>query len=133
MRNVPPITNMVVTHTKKRKREATTMNIIMGMKLAQMIILMVMNIKKPKSQAMITNINTDMNTRKKKEESHDHEHKHEHGHKHGHAHKEEEDVPAWKKKALEEGATDPMAAPFGGSWNVESSLSASDKKDKMEE
>lgn len=44
--------------------------------------------------------------------------------------KESEDMPAWKKKAMEIG-DDPMAAPFGGNWNAESSLSA--KKDKMEE
>ena len=53
---------------------------------------------------------------------------HDHGHKHGH--EKADDMPAWKKKALESGA-DPMAAPFGGDWKTESSLSAA--KDKMEE
>ena len=32
-----------------------------------------------------------------------------------------------------EGGGDPMAAPFGGTWNTESSLSASDCVKKMEE
>lgn len=55
---------------------------------------------------------------------------HDHGHKHGHDKAEE--MPAWKKKALKSGAgSDPMAAPFGGDWKTEASLSAS--KDKMEE
>ena len=36
-------------------------------------------------------------------------------------------MPAWKKKALESGAADPTAAPFGGDWKGEASLSASDK------
>ena len=80
---------------------------------------------------------------------HDHDHKHEHehkpkndhdhgcdhdhddGHKHDHDHKKEDDIPAWKKAALESGKSDPMAAPFGGSWNTEASLNASD--DKMKE
>mmetsp|Transcript_14630 Transcript_14630/g.31536 ORF Transcript_14630/g.31536 Transcript_14630/m.31536 type:complete len:185 (-) Transcript_14630:1461-2015(-) len=81
---------------------------------------------------------------------HEHEHEHEHGHKHedkhdhhdhshGHGHdhsdkKEDEDIPAWKKKAMESSNDDPMAAPFGGSWNMESSVDATaDKKPKMEE
>jgi len=39
-------------------------------------------------------------------------------------------VPEWKKKALAMGdKLDPNAAPFGGSWNMESSLSATEKKD----
>jgi hypothetical protein len=54
------------------------------------------------------------------------EHKHEH--EHAHDHKKEEDIPAWKKKALESGSDDPMAAPFGGSWNMEASVDAT--KDK---
>jgi hypothetical protein len=54
--------------------------------------------------------------------SHDQEHKHEH---------DDDDIPAWKKKALEAGAGDPMAAPFGGNWNSESMVDA--QKDKMEE
>jgi len=65
------------------------------------------------------------------EHKHEHqEHSHEHGHKHAHEETEEE-MPAWKKKALESGATDPMAAPFGGDWNKESNISAKDSK--MEE
>ena len=39
---------------------------------------------------------------------HDHDHK-----------KKEEEIPAWKKRALESGG-DASAAPFGGSWNTES-------------
>ena len=69
--------------------------------------------------------------------SHDHHHhaekekEHHHGHGHDHAAKEkDEEIPAWKKQALEAG-DDPMAAPFGGTWNAESSLSAKDHK--MEE
>ena len=54
-------------------------------------------------------------------------HDHEHSHK-----KEEEDMPAWKKKAMEMG-DDPMAAPFGGSWNTESKTSASAESEKMQE
>ncbi|KAL3795754.1 hypothetical protein HJC23_008241 [Cyclotella cryptica] len=60
-----------------------------------------------------------------KKESDSHEH-HEHAHAHHHDHKKEDednDMPAWKKQALESGA-DAMAAPFGGSWNTESSLDA---------
>ena len=64
------------------------------------------------------------------DEGHSHEHKHEHGHEHGHEHEhdhnhhneeEEEAVPAWKKIAMD---ADPNAAPFGGSWNTESSMAA---------
>jgi suppressor of tumorigenicity protein 13 len=72
--------------------------------------------------------------------AHDHEscedttcgggHNHEHGHGHGHSHKhqeEGEDIPAWKKKAMD---ADPNAAPFGGSWGAEASVDATaDKKD----
>ncbi|KAL7538513.1 hypothetical protein ACHAXR_008600 [Thalassiosira sp. AJA248-18] len=55
---------------------------------------------------------------------HEHEHKHEHGHSHGHEHKTEEDnIPAWKKRAMESGG-DGSAAPFGGSWGAESSMDA---------
>ena len=71
-------------------------------------------------------------------EVHGHDHSHAENHDHGHSHKEphhshehshaEDDMPAWKKKALE---ADPMAAPFGGNWNTEASLSATD--DKMKE
>jgi len=46
---------------------------------------------------------------------------------HKHASKDEDkkdsSVPAWKKQAVE---GDPMAAPFGGSWNAESNVSAKD-------
>ena len=61
---------------------------------------------------------------------HGHGHKEEKGHDHGHKHEGEmdEDVPAWKKKALESGSDDPMAAPFGGSWNTESSMDAKSGK-----
>lgn len=41
-------------------------------------------------------------------------------------------MPAWKKKAMEMG-DDPMAAPFGGSWNTESKTSASAESEKMQE
>lgn len=34
-----------------------------------------------------------------------------------------EDMPAWKKRALEAGG-DASAAPFGGSWGAESSMDA---------
>ncbi|KAL7462317.1 hypothetical protein ACHAXS_002699 [Conticribra weissflogii] len=58
---------------------------------------------------------------------HTHEHKHEHEHDHGHGHdpkmEEGEKVPAWKRRALEKG-NDPNTAPFGGSWNTESSIDA---------
>ncbi|EED93782.1 predicted protein [Thalassiosira pseudonana CCMP1335] len=54
---------------------------------------------------------------------HEHEHKHEHAHQHHHDHKKDEEVPAWKKRAMEDG-NDPSAAPFGGSWNTESSMDA---------
>jgi hypothetical protein len=54
------------------------------------------------------------------------QHEHEHGqhksHEHEH-HEHKEEVPGWKKRALESGA-DPNAAPFGGSWATESSLDA---------
>jgi hypothetical protein len=78
--------------------------------------------------------------------SHDHEHKHEHqekkshdhehdhekkSHDHDHKHDHHDDMPAWKKKALEAGAADPTAAPFGGNWNTESMVDA--QKDKMKE
>ena len=39
---------------------------------------------------------------------------------------EDVEVPKWKKKALSENL-DPSAAPFGGNWNMESVVSASDK------
>jgi hypothetical protein len=82
---------------------------------------------------------------KEKKEEHDHgahdhsdKHKEEKSHDHGHSHdhgsskEEKKEIPAWKKRAMESGASDPTAAPFGGNWNMESSLSASGK-DKMEE
>ena len=34
-------------------------------------------------------------------------------------------MPAWKKRALEEGG-DATAAPFGGDWNTETKVSAMD-------
>ena len=54
---------------------------------------------------------------------HSHDHKGHEGetkaeHKHNH-----EEMPAWKKRALQGGA-DANAAPFGGSWNTESSMDA---------
>ena len=58
---------------------------------------------------------------------HDHGHGHEEkAHDHGHDHgkkKEDEEVPAWKKRALEEKA-DPNSAPFGGSWTTEMQVDA---------
>lgn len=70
------------------------------------------------------------------DDHHDHkEHHHEHAHEHKHAHDEkskEETIPAWKKLALESGAAaDPLAAPFGGDWKTETSVSATEAK--MEE
>jgi hypothetical protein len=62
---------------------------------------------------------------------HDHEHKPDHkqeaGHKHDHDHHHEDDIPAWKKKALETGNSDPTAAPFGGDWTTEASIAATDE------
>lgn len=76
-----------------------------------------------------------------------HEHSHEHTHDHNHNGEEDcshcneklttaEDVkdlpvPVWKQKALET-QTDSSIAPFGGSWNVEStaSVGTSEKGDK---
>ena len=85
-----------------------------------------------------TSTNTSM--RHEHEHEHEHEHKHDHhDHSHGHCHdhsdkKEDDDIPAWKKKAMESSNDDPMAAPFGGSWNMESSVDATaDKKPKMKE
>jgi hypothetical protein len=81
----------------------------------------------------------DHDTHKEKHHGHDHGHEPEqsehdvhehHGHSQEHAQTTNE-VPAWKKRALEAGASDPMAAPFGGSWTTEASLSATD--DKMKE
>ncbi|GMI25907.1 hypothetical protein TrCOL_g12470 [Triparma columacea] len=63
-----------------------------------------------------------------KDEGHDHGHGHKeegHDHGHGHGHKEEEEVPAWKKRALD---ADPNAAPFGGSWGDEMQVDATAKK-----
>lgn len=91
----------------------------------------------------------DSHGKEHKHEGH-HEHSHDHhahqnkGHKHDHHgnhdkeqhhshehHATEEDMPAWKKKAIESGASDPTVAPFGGNWNSETEISAKD--DKMEE
>jgi hypothetical protein len=70
---------------------------------------------------------------KEEEAKHDghhghHEHHGHHGHGHDH-HEKKDDVPEWKKKALEKG-NDPNAAPFGGSWNAESNISASDNMEE---
>lgn len=48
--------------------------------------------------------------------------------KDGHDHEmkdapKDDDMPAWKKRAME-GGGDASAAPFGGSWGAESSLDA---------
>jgi len=56
----------------------------------------------------------------------DHDHDQEHHaesttHSHDHAHDDNDDIPEWKKKAMD---ADPTAAPFGGSWNQETSTSA---------
>jgi hypothetical protein len=51
--------------------------------------------------------------------------KHEHGHEHPNEHKID-DVPAWKKNAMEEEG-DVTVAPFGGTWTTESNVSASGK------
>ena len=57
--------------------------------------------------------------------SHDHGAKEESGHDHGHGHEhKEEEVPAWKKRALD---ADPNAAPFGGSWGDEMQVDATKK------
>ena len=60
--------------------------------------------------------------------SHGHDHEngnqredHHHEHQHQHCDQKEDDIPEWKKKALN---ADPNAAPFGGSWNAESSVDA---------
>ena len=57
--------------------------------------------------------------KEKKVDEHNHEHEH-HEHKHSHAEeepkKDEEEIPAWKKQALEQGAGDPMSL----NWNVDS-------------
>lgn len=61
----------------------------------------------------------------------EHEHKEDaHEHKHGHDHDMKDEMPAWKKKALEAGNSDPSAAPFGGSWTTEASVSATDKMEE---
>jgi hypothetical protein len=63
-----------------------------------------------------------------KEEHHDHSHKEaeHHGHSHGHSHDEkEDDVPAWKKQAMD---ADPNAAPFGGNWGTEMQVDATGGK-----
>jgi hypothetical protein len=67
-----------------------------------------------------------------KEHDHEHhehkEHKHHEHHGHDHHHnKKKEEVPAWKKAAQESG-NDATAAPFGGSWNEESNVSAKGHK-----
>lgn len=54
--------------------------------------------------------------------SDEHDHKEHHEHEHGHDH--HDDIPAWKKAAL---GADPTAAPFGGNWQTESNVSATDE------
>lgn len=72
-------------------------------------------------------------SKKVEDSGHSHDHSHveppKHSHEHEHSHKDDDDMPAWKKKALE---ADPMAAPFGGNWTTEASLSATDDS-KMKE
>jgi hypothetical protein len=68
-----------------------------------------------------------------KEHSHHDHHTHHDHHHHENAKKEESaEMPAWKKKAMEQGATDPTAAPFGGSWTTEAQANAK-SDDKMQE
>ena len=77
-----------------------------------------------------------------KHDHHEHEHAHGHEHSHGHGgsctadhshdehahHHKDDDIPAWKKKAMD---SDPMAAPFGGSWNTEASVDATAPQEEM--
>jgi hypothetical protein len=65
-----------------------------------------------------------------KEQNHHHDHTHTEAMEHDHHDNDDDDAPAWKKAAL---SADPMAAPFGGTWNAESNISASDGTKKMEE
>ena len=62
-------------------------------------------------------------------QSDEHDHKEHHHHEHGHAEKTEhhDDIPAWKKVAL---SADPTAAPFGGNWQTESNISATEEMKK---
>jgi len=53
-----------------------------------------------------------------------------HAHSHG---EKKDDLPAWKKKALESGNDDPMPASFGGNWTAEASVDATKGNDKMQE
>lgn len=67
------------------------------------------------------------------EHSDEHDHKEHHHHEHGHGHAEKtdhehhDDIPAWKKAAL---SADPTAAPFGGNWQTESNISATEEMKK---
>ena len=66
-----------------------------------------------------------LDTKQHKHE-HNHEHKHDHNHFSHHDHEamdEEDNIPSWKRKAMET-SDDPNACPFGGSWKTESSLDA---------
>jgi len=64
---------------------------------------------------------------------HDHKEEHNHGHNHEHKHdRKDDDMPEWKQKAMAAGASDPSMAPFGGSWNSESSTSAEDESKPTE-
>lgn len=61
--------------------------------------------------------------------AHGHSHENHEAHNHGHAHdhkEKEDDIPEWKKKAMN---ADPDTAPFGGSWNAESSVDATNDPD----
>jgi len=79
------------------------------------------------------------------DQKHNHEHNHDHGHSHDHGEDcetcgpkltsaedvEDVEIPAWKKLALEkENNDDTSAAPFGMSWNTESTTSATDASSK---
>ena len=63
----------------------------------------------------------------------DHDHGHEHHvadetpHSHDHSH--DDNIPEWKKKAMD---SDPTAAPFGGSWNAETEVNASEETEETE-
>lgn len=57
----------------------------------------------------------------------DHDHGHEHhaaeeSHSHDHGH--DDDIPEWKKKAMD---SDPSSAPFGGSWNAGAEVNVSEE------
>jgi len=41
------------------------------------------------------------------------------------------EIPEWKKKAISKGMTDASAAPFGMSWDKETSASVTDATKKL--